>query len=186
MGMMRAPFVRLTRMAQRERSIVRLIRSSIRLPNYPDDSWTVISRLRELAVSEGLSIMPVEASFASRDEMKILGNLAMLQRQHVEYDLDVSQDMHAALRDCAILLDRLQLRLDWRNIVRVQADRTNAPRTSPPDGTAIIDRGDRPRSIRPIRPRSRAGPNNPPGQRVGTHMCTSLAGLRNEASKIRP
>lgn len=88
------------------------------------ESGGAFARLAGQARSAGFEIGAAAAPYAGPDERRLLGWLALLQRQRPDRDLcqaaPFGPKLFATLRDCAALLDEAGCRLDYRNAHRLR------------------------------------------------------------------
>lgn len=110
----------LCRLSKRERQVVGLLRGS-----YPSD-WgaadrAAVERLRERAVAAGFSIPDAASSYANADEFKLLGWIALLQRQRPDPEIEVDAGLRPFVLDCARRLDARHVRLDYRIVAQIPA-----------------------------------------------------------------
>jgi len=101
---------RLTRATRVERHVIEILRSANANPPMagrfpcPETAFGDLARLAHLAARNGYEIWPADAVYAAPDELKLLGWLALLQRERSDMPISVDLALLAALRDAAIAL----------------------------------------------------------------------------------
>lgn len=116
----------LSKLSKRERQAVGLLRGSYPL-DWEEADRSAVERLRTRAIGAGFSILDPASSCVSADEYRLLGWLALLQRQRPAPEIEINAGLRPFVYDCAHNLGARGIRLDYRVVAQLPGHAAAVP-----------------------------------------------------------
>lgn len=79
-------------------------------------------RLTDDAKRAEMKISALDCPFLTRDEINLLGCIALMQRQRADLTIDLPREMLVSIEACAKIISRQGLTLEYRNVSRMTRD----------------------------------------------------------------